>query len=87
MVSGIVVIEAPNGMHARPAGELVKLVRTLESSKVTFKTSKKEVNAGSVLSVLSLGLKRGAELTVNVEGGNEEQALESVISFIRNIDK
>ena len=87
MVSGIVVIEAPNGMHARPAGELVKLVRTLEPAKVTLKTPKKEVNAGSVLSVLSLGLKQGAELTVNVDGGNEEQVLGTVMEFIRNIDK
>ena len=36
MKSAEVTLSAPTGLHARPAGELVKLVKGLEGSKVTI---------------------------------------------------
>ena len=56
MLSQKVVLTAPNGMHARPAGELVKLVKSLDG-KILFATAAKEVSASSILALLSLGLK------------------------------
>ena len=84
MLSQKVVLTAPNGMHARPAGELVKLVKSLDG-KILFATSAKEVSASSILALLSLGLKCGAEFEVRAEGGNEQENLQSVVSFIENI--
>ena len=60
MVTKNVVLTAPNGMHARPATELVKLAKNLDG-KVTLATEVKSVNATSMLGVLSLGLKSGAD--------------------------
>jgi len=74
------------GMHARPAGELVKLVKSLAPCKVELKTSVKTVNAASMLSVLSLGLKQGTELEVITEGEGEKEALASVLEFIRTME-
>lgn len=84
MVSEKVILTAPNGMHARPAGELVKLAKTLDG-KVTLATAVKTVSATSMLGVLSLGLKSGAEITVTVDGGDEAANLSAVVDFIANI--
>ena len=41
MTSQKVTITAPNGMHARPAGELAKLVKGLAPVRITFRTAAK----------------------------------------------
>lgn len=84
MVNKTIVLTAPNGMHARPAGELVKLAKTLDG-KVTLATATKSVSASSMLGILSLGLKSGAEIVVSAEGGNEEANLAAVVDFIAAI--
>lgn len=84
MVTKTVVLTAPNGMHARPAGELVKLAKALDG-KVTLATAVKSVSAASMLGILSLGLKSGAEITVTAEGGSEGENLATVVDFIANI--
>lgn len=84
MQSQKVTLSAPNGMHARPAGELVKLVKSLDG-KITFATEAKEVNASSMLSILSLGLKSGAQFEVKADCGDEQGNLRRVVEFIENI--
>lgn len=84
MQSQKVTLSAPNGMHARPAGELVKLVKSLDG-KITFATEAKEVNASSMLSILSLGLKSGVQFEVKADGGDEQGNLRRVVEFIENI--
>ena len=84
MIIEKVILTAPNGMHARPAGELVKLAKSLDG-KVTLATEVKSVSATSMLGILSLGLKSGAEITVTAEGGNEEANLTAVVDFIAAI--
>ena len=84
MISKTVILTAPNGMHARPAGELVKLVKTLDSA-MTLATAAKSVKASSMLGILSLGLKSGAEVTVTADGGAEQANLDAVVTFIANI--
>ena len=79
-----VTISAAEGLHARPAGEFVKLVKSLAPCKVTIGTDVKTVNAASMLSLLSLGLKCGTEVTLTVDGGDEEAALAAVTEFIAN---
>lgn len=80
-----VTITAPNGLHARPAGDLVKLIKSFAPTKVSLRTPLKEVNAASILSVLSLGLKQGVELEVIADGGNESVAVDAIINFIAAI--
>lgn len=85
MVSAKVILSAPTGLHARPAGELVKLVKGFEGSTVRISTPARSVNAASMLSVLSLGIRQGTELKVSVEGGDESTVLEAVTSFIASV--
>ena len=85
MVSAKTVINAPTGLHARPAGELVALVKSFEGSAVKLATAARCVNAASMLSLLSLGLKAGTEVEITVEGGREAEALAAVKAFIDNL--
>lgn len=82
MTSQKVTITAPNGMHARPAGELAKLVKGFAPVRITFRTAAKEVNAASMLALLSLGLKCGTEIEICAEGGDEAAA-----AFIANMSE
>ena len=85
MVSAKTVITAPTGLHARPAGELVALVKSFEGSAVKIATAARTVNAASMLSLLSLGLKSGTEVEISVEGGREQEALDAVKAFIESV--
>lgn len=86
MLTENIIINAESGLHARPAGELVKLVKGFTGSRIMLSTAAKSVNVASMLSLLSLGLKKGTEVAVSVEGGDEEGALKSVIEFLKNFD-
>lgn len=84
MISQKVTLLAPNGMHARPAGELVKLVKSLDG-KILLATQAKQVAASSMLAVLSLGLKSGVEIEVIADGGDEANNLRRVVEFVQSI--
>ncbi len=85
MTTGKVTITAPNGMHARPAGELVKLIRGLAPARIILRTAAREASAVSILSLLALGLKHGTEVEVCAEGGDEAAAVRAVTDFIAGI--
>ena len=85
MDSKRITISAPSGLHARPAGELVKLVKTYSPTTVKLTTATKSVNAASMLSVLSLGLKCGSQVEVSAEGEREEEALCAVADFLEKV--
>ncbi|WP_456394732.1 HPr family phosphocarrier protein [Thermococcus sp.] len=68
-----VTVTNPEGLHARPAGRLVKLLSGVRSS-VTIKYKDKEINAKSVLSVMALGIDPGEEVEVIIEGEDAEEA-------------
>ena len=86
MLTGKVILNAPTGLHARPAGELVKLVKGFKDSIVKISAAGKTANAASMLSVLALGIKSGTGLEVSVEGGDERAVLDAVTGFIQSIE-
>ncbi len=86
MITQKITLTAANGMHARPAGELVQLVKSFAPAKVSLATNVKKVNAASMLSILSLGLKQGTEIEISVEGGDEADIMAAVVDFITKID-
>ena len=56
MKSQRIIVQAENGLHARPVGEIVRAVKSYTGTTVTLATEAKTVNAASMLSILSLGL-------------------------------
>lgn len=77
----IVKVQGEAGLHARPAGVLVKKAGEF-SSKITLEKDGQAIDAKRLLAVLSLGAKQGDELTITVEGSDEEAALEAVKAVI-----
>lgn len=85
MTTESITIEAPNGLHARPVTELVRLVKSFAGTKVTLATAAREVRADSMLSILSLGLKKGTEVKVSADGPQEEKAVKAIVESIRSV--
>jgi len=71
------MVTNPEGLHARPASQLVKELSKFKSS-VIIKYGDKAVNAKSVLSVITLGIDPGVEIEVIVEGDDAEDVIKVV---------
>ena len=69
------------------AGVMAKLVKGFAPVRITFRTAAKEVNAASMLALLSLGLKCGTEIEICAEGGDEAAAVKAVAAFIANMSE
>lgn len=70
------------GIHARPAGLLVKLSSTFESN-ITIKKEEKEVDAKRVIGLMGLGVKKGAEIIVKADGVDELAAIVALEEFFK----
>ena len=75
------VIADPLGLHARPAGMLVKAVAGY-ASKVTVTAPTGTADAKRLMAVMRLAAKQGMELTVTVEGADEEKAAAELQAFM-----
>lgn len=64
-------INDPNGIHARPAGVLVKALKAY-NSKVTIFKGDKNVDMKKLLALMGMGIKQGDTIKVQVEGDDEE---------------
>ena len=64
------------GIHARPAGMLVKEVKNFQS-KVTLEKDGKSVDASRLMAVMGMGVKKNQTVTVTVEGDDEGAACEA----------
>ncbi len=77
------VIRDEVGIHARPAGLLVKEAKKYESSIQIVKGGKSAA-AAKLMAVMALGVKCGDTVEVEVEGADEEQAFEGMKAFFEN---
>ena len=68
------VITDPEGIHARPAGILVKQAAGYQST-VKIAKGEKSADAKRIFGVMGLGVKTGEEVTITVEGADEEKAI------------
>jgi phosphocarrier protein len=87
VVSQLVKITNPTGLHLRPAGNLCREAVRFKS-KITFQYEGKNIaNAKSVLSVLGSCVAMGDEILLMCEGEDEEDAISYLVDFIeRGLD-
>ncbi len=71
------------GIHARPAGLLVKKASEF-SSEITIYKDEKSADLKRLFAVMGLAVKKGDTIRVTVRGDDEEEAATSVESFFRN---
>jgi phosphocarrier protein HPr len=83
MISGNVTIINRLGLHARAATRLVNCASEY-ASEIIVKKGARSVNGKSIMGVLTLAAATGTELTIEVDGTDEKQALKAVLGLIQN---
>jgi phosphocarrier protein HPr len=78
-----VALPNPSGLHARPAKVFAKAAAQ-SPAQVTVSKDGNEVNAKSVLSVLTLDCHHGDEITISVVGENAESTLADLIALVES---
>jgi phosphotransferase system HPr (HPr) family protein len=76
------VIQNKTGLHARPASLFVKKASGFKCS-VKLKKDETEVDAKSMLSVLTLGAGQGTTITITTDGEDEKEALQELIKLLQ----
>ena len=76
------VITDPEGIHARPAGILVKQAAGYQSS-VKIAKGEKSADAKRIFGVMGLGVKTGEEVSITVEGADEDTAAAELETFFK----
>ena len=71
------------GIHARPAGMLVKEASKF-ASKIMIASPKKEVDAKRIMGVMGLGVKGGDTVKITIEGEDEETAAAAMQAFLES---
>lgn len=81
-----VVVTNETGLHARPAASLVQFVKNY-SGEVKLVKDGKEANAKSIFNVMSLGISKGTEIGIIVEGEDEDAFADKLADFISNLSE
>lgn len=71
-----------NGIHARPAGGLVKLAKTFQS-RITVEAGGKSADVKKLFNLMGLGVKKGNIVKVVVEGIDEEKAVDQLEQYFK----
>ena len=83
MKSRNVVIMNSVGLHARPATFFIQKANSYKST-LWIEKGDRRVNAKSLLGVLSLGIVKGAEITLIADGVDEDEALAGLEALINS---
>lgn len=83
MVERTVQILNKNGLHARPAAEIVKLAAKYRS-EITISRDGTEVNGKSIMGVMMLAAECGASILLRADGDDAEQAIDAIAALIAN---
>lgn len=76
------VITDEHGVHARPAGELIKTLRQFQSA-AEIMSGGKSADAKKILAVMGLGIKQGEEIVLRFNGEDEKEASEAALKFLK----
>jgi len=83
MISATVTIINKLGLHARAATKLVNCASGFDAD-VSLKRGAREVNAKSIMGVLTLAASIGTELTIMTNGSDEDAALEAILALVND---
>ena len=83
MLERTVRIVNKNGLHARPAAEIVKLAAKF-NSEITIVEDDLDVNGKSIMGVMMLAAEHGSDITFRAEGPDAQQALDALATLVSN---
>jgi phosphotransferase system HPr (HPr) family protein len=78
-----IVVNHKVGLHARPAAVFVKAANKF-ASDIQVTKDDRTINAKSILSVLTLGVNQGTEITIHAEGEDADAALQELIALVED---
>ena len=76
------VVQDAMGIHARPAGQIVKLAKELKS-QITIEKDGNVVGAKRLLALMKLNVLQGEKITISAEGEQENEDLQRMEVFFR----
>ncbi len=76
------VITDEIGIHARPAGLLVKEAKNYES-KIVISKEGRSAEATKLMALMGLGVKCGETVKVEITGADEDSAYEGMMAFFK----
>jgi len=82
MATRNLVINDPSGIHARPAAMFTQAVTTSGQTVTIAKEGGNAVPAGSILSIMGLGIKQGDTVVLDVEGDNAEAVADDLAKIL-----
>lgn len=83
MLSRKITIKNPSGLHLRPAGVLSQTAMKFKSD-IIIEYGEKKIVAKSVLNVMAAGIKSGTEVTLVVDGEDEEEVMKTLVEAIES---
>lgn len=83
MIRKSITIGISNGLEARPIAMLVQ-VASQYTSNIYLESEARKVNAKSIMGMMSLALDNGENVTVSVDGADEEEAMKSIEEYLSN---
>lgn len=83
MVEAKLYIDYESGLHARPAALFVQVASKF-SSKILIQKGNREINAKSVMGVMSLNISAGDEIIIRIDGADEVEAMEAMKQLIQS---
>ncbi|WP_371362758.1 Phosphocarrier protein HPr [Sporomusa rhizae] len=84
MIKVDVTLTNASGLHARPAAQLVQAVNQYKCSIVRVAKDGREVDAKSMIGIMSLGAKQGSVLTISVDGPEEVEIVQLLTGLIES---
>lgn len=72
-----------NGLHARPAAEIVKLAAKFQS-EITIVKDDLDVNGKSIMGVMMLAAEHGSTIVLRAEGPDADAALDALATLVGN---
>ncbi len=81
MIKETIKLELKNGLEARPAALFVQIASKYESH-IMVVVGEKQVNAKSIMGMMSLGAIKGQQIQLVVDGEDEEEAKEALVRFL-----
>ncbi len=76
------VIKDSIGIHARPAGLLVKEAKRFESD-CTLAAGDKSASLKKLIAVIGMGVKHGSRVTVTAKGADEDAAIKAIEKLMK----
>ncbi|MBN3524921.1 HPr family phosphocarrier protein [Paenibacillus apiarius] len=78
-------IKNPQGIHARPAGAIMKKATEYANAQIMLEFNGRKVSAKSITGVLTLGMKAGDIITVSAEGDQAAEAIDAVGAVLETV--